>query len=91
MQALQIEYKNAKLRIEVDGSPSARLFINNIQREAQTGDKAPCTLRLGSSLQTDYEWHEFIEARVTFDANSVTISLAANNQQLASETFHAAL
>jgi len=89
MPALQIDYRNADLKLEFDEGPSARLYINNIQRVQETADQTPCTLRLSSSVQTDYEWHEFIEAIVTFGEDETIALIVASNTQIARETFPA--
>ena len=47
------------------------------------------TLRLSSSLQTDYEWHEFIEATITFNEKEISVSLCASNVEIAFETYPA--
>lgn len=89
MPALEVKYKNAALRVEMEGSRSATLFINNIQRMQESLTTLPGTLRLSSSVQTDYEWHEFIEVIVTFDKKEITISLRASNSEIACETYPA--
>ena len=86
MPALEINYNNAALRVELGDDRSAALFINNIQRMQESLSTLPGTLRLSSSVQTDYEWHEFIEVIVTFDEKETTISLLASNSEIASVT-----
>ena len=44
-------------------------------------------LRVSSTVQTDYEWHEFIEGVVIFDRGAVTARIIANNQELVSRQF----
>ena len=87
MPALEVEYRNAALRVEIDSDRSARLFINNIQRMHESLTALPGTLRLSSSVQTDYEWHEFIEAIVTCDETETTVLLTASNAEIACETY----
>lgn len=87
MPALEVNYKNAALRVEMDDNRSAALFINNIQRMQESLTTLPGTLRLSSSVQTDYEWHEFIEVIVTFSEKEITISLRASNTEIACETY----
>ncbi|MDC0067723.1 hypothetical protein OAL10_02870 [Gammaproteobacteria bacterium] len=86
MPALEINYNNAALRVELGEDRSAALFINNIQRMQESLSTLPGTLRLSSSVQTDYEWHEFIEVIVTFDEKETTISLLASNAEIAAVT-----
>ena len=83
MEVLRFNYKNAALRVELDPTLSARLFINNIQRMEKTCNSPFEIIRLSSSVQTDYEWHEFIEALLTFKDNEVTISLRASDSEIA--------
>ena len=87
MPALEVEYRNAALRVEIDSNRSARLFINNIQRMHESLTPLSGTLRLSSSVQTDYEWHEFIEAIVTYDETETTVVLNASNAEIARETY----
>ena len=87
MTVMEVKYRNVALRLELDGVRSAALFINNIQRMQESLTTLPGTLRLSSSVQTDYEWHEFIEVIVTFDEKVITISLRASNSEIACETY----
>jgi hypothetical protein len=89
MPVLEVEYRNAALRVELDSDRSAGLFINNIQRMQESLTAPPGTLRLSSSVQTDYELHEFIEVIVTFGEKEITISLRASNAEIACETYPA--
>ena len=52
MPALEINYNNAALRVELGDDRSAALFINNIQRMQESLSTLPGTLRLSSSVQT---------------------------------------
>ena len=87
MTVLEVKYRNIALRVELDGVRSAALFINNIKRMQDTLTTRPGTLRLSSSVQTDYEWHEFIEAILTFTEKEIGISLRASNSEIAGETY----
>lgn len=89
MPALEVEYRNAALRVELDSDRSARLLINNIQRMRESLTTLPGTIRLSSSVQTDYEWHEFIEVIVTFSEQENSICLRASNVEIACETYPA--
>ena len=46
------------------------------------------TLRLSSSVQTDYEWHEYIEALVEYGPTTIVARLLASSVELASITVH---
>ena len=87
MTVLEVKYRNVALRVELHGVRSAALFINNIQRMQDTLTTLPGTIRLSSSVQTDYEWHEFIEAIVTFTEKEIGISLRASNSEIAGQTY----
>ena len=87
MPALEVEYKNVALRVELGSEQSAELFINNIQRMQASLMVPSGTLRLSSSVQTDYEWHEIIEAIVTFTEKEIGISLRASNSEIAGQTY----
>lgn len=89
MPALIVEYKNAFLRVELEAGGSAGLFINNIQRMHSSLGTRQGTLRLSSSVQTDYEWHEFIEAIIIFKEKEISVSLCASNLEVAFETYPA--
>lgn len=85
---LETRYRGAVLRLEFDTDPHAKLLINGLVREQrQISSAKPVTLKLGSSVQTDYEWHEFIEGIVRYDTNRITAKIMANNAEVASENF----
>lgn len=86
MTSLSIEYRGADLTVQVEGQ-DATLLINNRTRETKTATTKPVTLTLSSTVQTDYEWHEFIEAEINLDQDSTAITLRANSQTLVHETF----
>ena len=89
MPALAAEYRHAVLRVELDSDRTARLLINNIQRMQASLTALSGTLRLSSSVQTDYEWHEFIEGIVTFNEKEISLSLWASNVEIACQTYPA--
>ncbi len=85
MSEIQTSYRGTLLRIEIrDGI--ATLSINGLQRDEKMLASAPQTLRLSSTVQTDYEWHEFIEAILNVNSNHIHVSLLANNLLLTEET-----
>jgi hypothetical protein len=89
MPALEVDYKNVALRVELGSEQSAELFINNIQRMQASLTVPSGTLRLSSSVQTDYEWHEFIDVIITFSEKKITISLRASSAEIACKTYPA--
>ena len=87
MNNYDLEYRGARLRVEVDASLNSRLFINGIQRDSRPPASLPYRSVLSSTVQTDYEWHEFIEAEVMLTDTDITITLSANKATLGSEQF----
>lgn len=85
MPDLAVSYHDNQLRVEVAGpsdqqaANTASLYVNNIRRAHEANAKQPCRLIVSSTLQTDYEWHEFIEATVDIVNQVATIRLHANN------------
>jgi len=86
--SLETNYGGAKLCLlfSVDDEDSAktghaRLLINNIERDRTVSTKNTI-LRLSSTVQTEYEWHEFIEALVEVKNDSITASLFASKAKL---------
>lgn len=87
MHTLEFNYRDNDLRVEVATPPAARLLINRINRASETRDEVPCRIRLSSSVQTDYEWHEFVEAEIDFSADEIRLVLIANKAVIAEQTF----
>lgn len=85
MKNYDLEYRGTRLRVEVDDALNSRLFINGMQRDSQPPATLPHRSVLSSTVQTDYEWHEFIEAEVMLTASDITITLSANKATLGSE------
>ena len=87
MHTLEFNYRDNDLRVEVATPPAARLLINRINRASETRDGVPCRITLSSSVQTDYEWHEFVEAQIDFSADEIRLVLIANKAVIAEQTF----
>ena len=85
---LQIDYRGIDIRVEVIPKQSVCLYINNINRAQDKLSSDHCTVILNSSVQTDYEWHEFIEARVTLQGDMVSIGVEASNIKIAEQEFN---
>lgn len=83
MNTLKTNYRGADLRLELEND-AARLLINGISRDQ---GKVTTSLRLSSTVQTDYELHEFIQAIIIRNDNTVTAKLVAGNTDIASESF----
>ena len=83
MAKVTANYRGVILTVESDGY-EGRLFINGLIRARI---KLTSTTRLSSTVQTDYEWHELIEGTITRKADKITITLSANNVEIALEEF----
>lgn len=87
---LETHYRGADLCLEASADPaSAVLRINGLVRDKAESTDTPITLKVSSTVQTDYEWHEFIEGMVEVRDGEIHARLIANNQALASETWRA--
>ena len=83
---LETNYNGVKLRLTVSANDKtsereATLLINNIEREKVISTENT-TLKLNSTVQTEYEWHEFIEAIVEYGSDKITASLFASKVML---------
>ncbi|MFT7221245.1 MAG: hypothetical protein ACI8Z1_002867 [Candidatus Azotimanducaceae bacterium] len=96
MQEITVEYHGARIsvRIESISSPAdnggaypVSLLINGLQRDKDHLKPSLGSVRLSSPVQTDYEWHEIIEATIALKHHDLTLSLTANQQPLASKVF----
>ena len=76
-----IDYKGSSICVEIDPGQSISLKINGLLRESRkfTGVLQKAT-KLSSSVQTDYEWHEFIVAEVLISQDSATVNILANDK-----------
>ncbi|MFT5211655.1 MAG: hypothetical protein ACI9CE_003396 [Flavobacterium sp.] len=83
---LETNYNGAILRLifsanDKNNEGEVRLLINNIERE-KAASKENTILKLTSTVQTEYEWHEFIEAIIEYGSNKITASLFASKVML---------
>lgn len=82
---LKATYHGVQLELEIqEDLCRARLFINGIVRAEENGEQR---LRLGTTVQTDYEWHELIEGIVQFEDNKISATIFANNFKVSHQTF----
>jgi hypothetical protein len=64
---LTVDYKGVQIGLHVSGTPEIALTIDGMVRSRkQSIPGKDVFLGLSSSVQTDYEWHEFIEATALF-------------------------
>tara|TARA_E500000331_G_scaffold355331_1_gene410528 strand:+ start:984 stop:1253 length:270 start_codon:yes stop_codon:yes gene_type:complete len=83
MKQLVTNYRGANLTIELDQN-ECRLLINGLVREQR---ELASAITLSSTVQTDYEWHEFIQGTITRSDDSLTMVLSANNVEIARQDF----
>lgn len=83
MPKFEVNYRGTRLCIDVEIG-SAGLSINGLER-----DRKPLTpgqsISLSSTVQTDYEWHEFVEGILEIGEEQVKVTLTANSQVLIEE------
>ena len=84
LESVSCHYRGVDLRVEV-GDSAATLLINSMPRETREFPPQPGRFRLSSMVQTDYEWHEFVEAELLIDGTVTRVILKANNQVLLEE------
>ena len=80
---LTASYEGAALKLTFSNSGQAQLHINGVARDTANAGNQHITLKLGSPVQTGYEHHEFIEALVVFQENSIQASLSTGGELLA--------
>jgi hypothetical protein len=86
LRLLSVASKTESSSTASSGELAATLLINGVTRDEARYQSGACTLRLTSTVQTDYEWHEFIEAIIDVTVDKVNIRLLASNTELASLT-----
>ena len=86
-RTLETTYRGAVISLTIATPPAVTLRINRLARDSAEGKTEPVTLRVSSTVQTDYEWHEFIEGVVTFAGGAVSARIIANSQELVSCQF----
>ncbi|MDZ7687014.1 MAG: hypothetical protein U5O39_20335 [Gammaproteobacteria bacterium] len=84
---IETDYHDAKIAVEIDDEERACLRVNGLVRESADAGAGHRSLRLSSTLQTGYEWHEFIEVVIEFLPETIDVSLCANRQEIASNTY----
>ena len=86
MKRYELEYRGAQLRLEINDKMISSLFVNGIKRDSDSSSLSGyCSL--STTIQTDYEWHEFIKAEVTASESEVIVKLSANSKIIGTEAF----
>lgn len=82
---LEVTYRGTQLKLEIhEANQCACLIVNGIVRGEESG---ATTLRLTSTVQTDYEWHELVEGRVQFRPEEISATIFASNFEVAHRIF----
>lgn len=88
---LTTDYRGCRIELLIGSELSAQLKINGIVRESQlqTLEKGANsgTLRLSSTIQTGYEWHEFVEGLVRYSEEAIEAKIFANSAELIARTY----
>jgi len=85
-EELKVSYEGTELLLIFGQEPRASLCINGVERESVSSDKPAITLKLSSTVQTDYEWHECVEAIVVYSASTIRASILASKKELITTT-----
>ena len=84
---ISVEYKGVQIGLQVSDTPAITLTINGMVRSRQQSSSGTdVLLNLSSSVQTDYEWHELIEATALFTETEVQVKIVANKSNLLEQT-----
>lgn len=82
---LQHQYHKAQLTLKCALKfPEVSLIINGVIRETASDRDL---ILVSSTVQVDYEWHEFIEGHVQYFEDRIEASLFANKTLLAERSF----
>lgn len=87
MFKLETEYRGSTLCLELENNlenNQARLLINGIVRDQGIVTSSLC---LSTTVQTDYEWHEFIEGIISREGKTLTAVLIANKAEVSRRDF----
>lgn len=83
---LSAQYEGARLQLTFDEKPQASLYINGLRRDSSQSEAIETTLVLASPVQTGYEHHEIIEAKVSYTADKIVASLHSGDKLIADRT-----
>lgn len=80
---LSCHHRDADIRLTYDSTGRAELWINGLVRDS---GQTTTSLRLDSVVQTDYEFHEQVSARIQIEASAATLTLYMGHEAIASQT-----
>lgn len=91
---LVTNYKGCHIELIAEPAFKVELRINGLLREScskaddggQNPESGNWTTRLNSTVQTEYEWHEFIEAVVSYSKEQIDARIYANNTKIIFQT-----
>lgn len=83
---LQTRHGDVEVELIFDETVHAELRVKNIVRDQIDSDSNPTRLVLTTTLQTAYEWHEFIEGIIEFNEDKIDAKIFGNKQEIASLT-----
>ena len=78
-----VDYKGINICVQVNSNRFVTLKIDGVPRDTRViaVPKGQAVI-LSSSVQTDYEWHEFITATVIIEEDMARVCVQANNQSI---------
>lgn len=82
---LTTSYGWADVTLQYDENPNVCLKINGLVRERRTEETlkdGAIRIHLRSPAQTAYEYHEFIEGIVEYEADHIIARIIAGNEEL---------
>jgi len=85
-EELKVSYEGTDLLLIFGQEPSASLCINGVERESVSSNKPAITLKLSSTVQTDYEWQEYGVAIVVYSAKPTRAAILASKKELITTT-----
>jgi hypothetical protein len=84
MPELTSKYHGSTISIGYSGRDPGELKVNGIIRDkAEQADY----LKLTTSVQTGYEWHEWVEGVFLIRQQQIQLTLACNNETIADQKF----
>ncbi len=85
MPTLTSQYHDSTISIGYSGQGPVELKVNGIIR---TQAEQTSYLKLATSLQTGYEWHEWVEGICLIRPTQTQLTLVCNNETIANQQFN---